>query len=161
MEAVESQQFVNRSVLGLADEVPHSDFYTGKRVIGLQEVQAVCPHGVYDFGDVLHCVQRLSQDRVENWVAGTVGHRTDQTGDGGQGGRLTLAPSGESSRADPHQDHVLASVRDVKDLRHGKVEQVDSFDLHEEAPLESTPALTPRTSLASALVGSVRRRPAT
>src|ERR1035437_5386246 len=161
MKAVESQQLVDRSVLGLADEVPHRDFDTGKRVVGLQEVQAVCPHGVDDFGDILHSVQLLPQYRVENWVAGAVGHRTDQAGDGGQGGCLALAPSGESSRADPSQDHVLASVADVQDLGHGKGEQIDGFDLHKEAPSGSAPALAPGWSVAGVLVSSVRRSPVT
>ena len=103
-------------------------------MVGLQQIEAVGSNQIPDAANVADVVDFLSDDGCDHGLAGTVGHRTDQTCDGDQGSRFALTPSHMAAGRNSHQQCILAAISNVQDFRHGKIIEVNRIDFHKTDP---------------------------
>ncbi len=124
------EKLINRLAEIFAHEIPEGNVDAGKGMIRLKEIEGVGANEPVDAADVFRGFDSLPEDRRAERFASAVRHRAIPTGDGGQGGGFTFAPTGVAASQHANEESVLAAIANVEDLRDGKVKEINGFDSH-------------------------------
>ena len=126
-----TQKLVDRHAALAAEQVPQRHLDSGECMCRLQQVHALHLDSRGQGGDIVGAAQGLSEHHVAHRLAGAMRHGTDEGGDRGERRGLAFAPAHHAACGNPHQQGILAAIAGIGHHRHGEIEKVDGFDLHQ------------------------------